>query len=333
MVGFTGSTAKAAIVGANSNQASCTYPSKQSDCRCVLLRYHASLNDYLASLILGIVEGLTEFLPVSSTAHLRIMEAALGMDLSDGYWKMFSIVIQLGAILCLPIYFRRRIAAFFATFPKGTRGDRTVLSHPITLTAIAFVCTAGPAFVLTKVIGKNLESLYIMGISFIVGGIVMWIVDEKYGEYEGDEAEASAAEQIEEMGIGRAVWIGLCQVLAPVFPGTSRSMATIVAGQLVGLSRTAALEFSFLLSIPTLGVSTVYEFYKYLKPGHGEASTAPHIDSHQYVLLAIGFVVSFFVAWWVVAWFMNWVKTRGFRAFAIYRLILGLAVLFWATRT
>ena len=296
------------------------------------MRYHASLNDYLLSVFLGIIEGLTEFLPVSSTAHLRITEAALGMNLEDGYWKMFSIVIQLGAILCLPIYFRKRIAAFFTTFPQGSRGDRTVLSHPLTLTAIAFVCTAGPAFVLTKVIGKNLENLFLMGIAFIVGGIVMWVVDAKYGEHEGVETEATAAEEIEEMGIGRAVWIGFCQVLAPVFPGTSRSMATIVAGQLVGLSRTAALEFSFLLSIPTLGVSTVYEFYKFLKPSHGESSTAPHIDTHGYITLAIGFIVSFFVAWAVVAWFMNWVRTRGFRAFAIYRLILGVAVLFWAAK-
>ena len=288
------------------------------------LRYHANLSDFLLSFILGIVEGVTEFLPVSSTAHLRIAEALLGIDLEDGYWKMFSIVIQLGAILCLPIYFRRRIAAFFVTFPKGTHGDRTVLSHPLTLTAIAFVCTAGPAFLLTKVIGKNLENLMVMGISFIVGGIVMWIVDAKFGAVKKGVDESTAAEEIEEMGIGRAVWIGLCQILAPVFPGTSRSMATIAAGQVVGLSRTAALEFSFLLSIPTLGVSTVYEFLKYMK-----TARVP-LDSHHYALLTLGFIVSFLVAWAVVAWFMNWVRRRGFVPFAIYRLILGVAVIAWA---
>jgi undecaprenyl-diphosphatase len=287
------------------------------------------LNDYLMSLILGVVEGLTEFLPVSSTAHLRITQALLGINLDDGYWKMFSIVIQLGAILCLPIYFWRRIVAFFETFPKGMHGDRTALSHPLTLTAIAFVCTAGPAFVLTKVIGKNLENLSLMGISFIVGGIVMWAVDAIYGERKKGADEATAAEEIEEMGIGRAVWIGLCQILAPVFPGTSRSMATIAAGQVAGLSRTAALEFSFLLSIPTLGVSTVYEFLKFVRPPHGEASAAPHIDFHGYALLAIGFIVSFFVAWAVVAWFMHWVRRRGFVPFAIYRIALGIGVLAW----
>jgi len=116
------------------------------------------LNAYLLSVILGIIEGLTEFLPVSSTAHLRIAEAWLGIDLSDGYWKMFSIVIQLGAILCLPIYFRDRIARFLRSFPRGDDA-RTALTHPLTLTLIAFLFTAIPAFLLTKIIGKHLESL------------------------------------------------------------------------------------------------------------------------------------------------------------------------------
>src|SRR5579862_9779763 len=135
------------------------------------------LNDYLLSLILGIVEGLTEFIPVSSTAHLRIAEFLLHINLSDGYWKMYTIVIQLGAILCLPIYFRERIAKFLSTFRRGERGDRTVLNHPLSLVAVAFVVTAIPSFLLTKVIGKNLESLRIIGISLFVGGIIMWIVD------------------------------------------------------------------------------------------------------------------------------------------------------------
>src|SRR5437762_6258372 len=91
--------------------------------------WSCDVNDYLLALVLGIVEGLTEFLPVSSTAHLRIVEALLGIDLGNPYWKTFSIVIQLGAILCLPIYFRRRLLAFLRTFPRGTRGDRTLLTH------------------------------------------------------------------------------------------------------------------------------------------------------------------------------------------------------------
>src|SRR5690242_2579350 len=102
------------------------------------------MHDYLLSLLLGIIEGLTEFLPVSSTAHLRIAEALLGIDLGNGFWKMYSIVIQLGAILCLPIYFSSRIQRFLATFPRGEREDRTAFNHPLSLVIIAFLCTAVP---------------------------------------------------------------------------------------------------------------------------------------------------------------------------------------------
>ena len=102
------------------------------------------MNDYLLSVLLGIIEGLTEFLPISSTAHLRIAEALLHVPLESGYWKMYTIVIQLGAILCLPIYFRERIAKFLSTFPRGERGDRTPLTHPLSLTMVAFVVDGHP---------------------------------------------------------------------------------------------------------------------------------------------------------------------------------------------
>ena len=138
------------------------------------------MRDYLLAVLLGIVEGLTEFLPVSSTAHLRILQAALGIDLGDPYWKTFSIVIQLGAILCLPVYFWQRLVGLLRGFPRGVRGDRTALDHPLTLTLIAFVVTAIPSFLLSKVIGKHLESLRVMALSLLVGGIVMWVVDARH---------------------------------------------------------------------------------------------------------------------------------------------------------
>jgi undecaprenyl-diphosphatase len=293
------------------------------------------LNDYLLSVLLGVIEGLTEFLPVSSTAHLRIAESFLGVDLANGYWKMFSIVIQLGAILCLPLYFWNRIVEFIRDFPQGSRGDRTVFNHPLTLTMIAFVMTAIPAFLLTKTIGKHLESLYVMSLALIIGGIVMWIVD---GIYERSQHKAfvrgKLTEDLEQMSIGQAVWIGLCQVLSAVFPGTSRSMATITAGELAGMNRPSALEFSFFLSIPTMVVATVYDLWKSMRPHHGEPSAigAMPSDAHSWLVLAIGFVVSFIVAYGVVAWFMNWVRTRGFTLFAVYRILLGGFVLWYAGR-
>jgi undecaprenyl-diphosphatase len=292
------------------------------------------LNDYLLSVLLGIVEGLTEFLPVSSTAHLRISEALLHVDLGSGYWKMYTIVIQLGAILVLPIYFRERIAKLLSTFPLGERGDRTALTHPLGLTAVAFVVTAIPAFLMTKLIGKHLESLYIIGASLFIGGVVMWFIDASKAKAEvaGPSAPDSSIRtwRMEDMTLMQAVWIGACQILSAVFPGTSRSMSTIAAGQLAGMSRGAALEFSFFLSIPTMVVATCYDLLKSLR-GKGEnAIGVSHIDSHGWVVLAIGFIVSFIVAYGAVAWFLAWVKKHGFVPFAVYRIIVGLVVLAWA---
>jgi undecaprenyl-diphosphatase len=172
------------------------------------------MSHYLLSVVLGIVEGLTEFLPVSSTAHLRIAEVLLHVSLSSGYWKMYSIVIQLGAILCLPIYFRHRFAAFISTFPRGIKGDRTALTHPLGLTVIAFVVTAIPAFLLVKVIGKHLEDLFIMGASMVLGGIVMWIVDARNAPSETAGPDASPGKihtwSMETMSLGQA-FLGPCQ--------------------------------------------------------------------------------------------------------------------------
>src|SRR5205085_8547232 len=120
------------------------------------------MNDFLLSILLGIVEGLTEFLPVSSTAHLRIVEALLHLDLHDTYWKMYTIVIQLGAILAVPVYFWNRILKFLSTFPRGESGNRNFFTHPLGLTIIAFVITAVTSWVLIKVIGKDLECLLVV---------------------------------------------------------------------------------------------------------------------------------------------------------------------------
>ncbi len=276
--------------------------------------------DYLLSVFLGVVEGLTEFLPVSSTAHLRICEVLLHIDLHDGFWKMYTIVIQLGAILALPVYFWHRIVQFVRTFPKGERGNRTIFTHPLSLTVIAFVVTAIPAWALAKVIGKNLESIWVMALALLIGGIIMWIVDAVFTR--------PRTMHMEEMTLPQAVWIGAAQILSAVFPGTSRSMSTIAAGQIAGMSRPAALEFSFFLSMPTMAAATGYDFLKSVLPHHHEGEIAPlTITAHQWIVLAIGFVVSFFVALAVVAWFMNWVRARGFVPFAVYRILLALGLL------
>lgn len=286
------------------------------------------MNPYLLAVLLGVIEGLTEFLPVSSTAHLRIFQALMGVDLSDGYWKMFAIVIQIGAILSLPIFFRQRLLDFVSSFPSGSRGDRTIWTHPLTLVVIASVCTVVPSYLLIKVIGKNLESLSLMAKSLLVGGVVMWVVDVMFAR------KPRVTQSVDEASLPQAIWIGLCQVLSALFPGTSRSMATIAAAQVGGLSRTAALEFSFLLSMPTMAAAVGYDLLKALRPGKDEANAvgATHIDGQGALLLLIGGAVSFVVAYAVVAWFMKWVRNRGFVPFAIYRILAGGALLAFGDR-
>jgi undecaprenyl-diphosphatase len=296
------------------------------------------------SVLLGIVEGLTEFLPVSSTAHLRIAEALMHIRINESvcsvgdaacfqdvaYWKMYTIVIQLGAILALCLLFMGRIVGFMRTFPKGENGNRTWLTHPISLTLIAFAVTSVPSLLLHKWSDKHLGSIAVIAWAMLIGGIAMWIIDA------WSQTHEAITNDVEEMGLGQALWIGLCQTLSAVFPGTSRSMSTIASGQLAGLSRPSALEFSFLLSIPTMIAATAWDFLKEVMVHKADADgvVAAHVamNSERWIVLLIGLVVSFIVALGVVEWFLQWVRKHGFTMFAVYRIIVGAALLIFGSR-
>lgn len=270
------------------------------------------MNDFLLAVILGVVEGITEFLPVSSTAHLRIAQHYLGVSLEDEYWKLFAVFIQLGAILAVMVLYRTRLLNFLK---DGLRNiGPGIFKTPAGLIAIAFLCTAIPAFLLKKVIGQNLESLTLMAGSLFVGGVVMIGVDWF--------CRAGKTTSVEGMKPWQAIFIGFVQVLSAVFPGTSRSMSTIAAGQVAGLSRAAALDFSFFVSVPVMIVATLYDLYKYKKETGGIA-----LDGHQAAVLGLGFVVSFLVAYAVIAWFLTYVKKHGFIPFGIYRIAIGVFLL------
>ncbi len=299
------------------------------------------MNDYLMSVLLGVVEGLTEFLPVSSTAHLRISEALLHIPIgvqacaaagdpgacmqNVAYWKMYTIVIQLGAILALCLLFMGRIIEFVRTFPRGESGDRNIWNHPISLTLIAFAFTSAPSLMLKKMISKNLENLEAIALALLIGGVVMWVVDAYTVRYEAGVTD------VEEMSLWQAIWIGLCQTTSAAFPGTSRSMSTIAAGQMVGLTRSTALEFSFLLSIPTMVAATGWDLWKeVLHPIHaetGELFTPLVMNTQRWIVLLIGLVVSFIVALGVVEWFLQWVRRHGLVLFAVYRIVLAILLL------
>lgn len=274
----------------------------------------SSLTEYVHATIIGVVEGLTEFLPVSSTAHIRITQDLLDQPLEDEYWKMFAVVIQLGAILSVIVYFRNRIMEFCKSFPKGKSGTRSWWNHPIALVCISFVVTAIPCFLLDQTIGEMLENKTAMGLALVIGGIIMWIVDWFC-------SKRVTCDDMEDITVTQAIVIGLTQIFAAAFPGVSRSMSTIAGGQVMGLSRSAALEFSFFLSIPVMIAATAFKLLQFV------LKSEVSVSAHQWQVLGVGFFVSFVVALVVIAWFMTWVKSRGFAPFAIYRIIVGALVL------
>ncbi|HUZ04020.1 MAG TPA: undecaprenyl-diphosphate phosphatase, partial [Acidobacteriaceae bacterium] len=250
------------------------------------------------------------------------------ISLTSAYWKMYTIVIQLGAILALLLLFFPRIVDLFRSFPSGDDNNHTFWDHPVTLTAIAFIVTSIPSLLLIKAIGKDLESLTIMAWSLVIGGVIMWVVDA----WSDRREHAYETQEIERMSMGQAIWVGLCQITSAVFPGTSRSMSTITGGQMAGMSRPAALEFSFLLSIPIMIAATGYETLRTLHPKHvaGADALSPLVmTTHGWIVLAIGLIVSFIVAFGVVEWFLRWVRHHGFVPFAVYRILAGAALFAW----
>ena len=314
-------------------------------------------NHFLLAAVLGLVEGLTEFLPVSSTAHIRLAQWAIQgqASLKDPFWKLFAVAIQLPAVLAVVVFFHDSILRLLKSFFRSGQSIGERLRHPVTLVLIAFVTTAIPAVLAKKLIKGNLESLYVMGGALIVGGIAMAVVDTIFGRRErallGDSDAARLADQsptpttpfdtiaeappapplpivtkLEQMKPWQAVWIGAVQVLSAVFPGTSRSMCTIAAGQVANLTRASALEFSFFLSIPIMLAAFVKDMKDSLNPR--DADYVGHaLTRHEVLVLMTGSLVSFVVALAVIAWFMAWVRRRGFLPFAVYRVIIGAVVL------
>jgi undecaprenyl-diphosphatase len=256
----------------------------------------------LKAAIMGVVEGLTEFLPVSSTGHLILAGSLL--DFADAKAKVFDIAIQTGAIFAVVLVFWDRLRSAVVNLPTSGRARRFVGN-----VAIAFV----PAVVLGLLFGKaikaHLFTAPVVATTFIVGGlIILWA--------ERRPASAVRIRTIHEMTPMDALKVGLVQCLAMI-PGTSRSGATIIGGMLLGLSRQVATDFSFFLAIPTLIGAGVYSLFKERALLH--ASDAP--------VFAVGFVVSFFAAWVCVRWLLRYIATHDFVPFAWYRIAFGLVVL------
>lgn len=261
--------------------------------------------------LLGVVEGLTEYLPVSSTGHLILVGALFGQA-SEGT-AAFEIVIQLGAVLAVVVEYRRLLGEQFRNLFARRPGSFALF----TALGLAFAPAAIVGFLLHRAIKERLFAPLPVAGALIAGGLVMIAIERTRAK-----RGARGLDGLEHVTPKRALLIGLGQCFA-LWPGTSRSMTTIVAGQLAGLSTATAAEFSFLLALPTLGAATLYEGYKARHELGAEVGS---------LSVAIGLVVSFVVAWAVIALFIRYLKRRGLEPFGWYRIALGIAVFFAMTR-
>lgn len=247
----------------------------------------------LESIILGIVEGLTEFLPVSSTGHLILTSHLLGIEQTKVH-KTFEVVIQLGSILAVVFLYKDRLFRDVNLWKK---------------LVIAFIPTGVLGFILYKII-KSLFSPYIVAFMLILGGIVFIVIEKFY------KKESHTITDIDQIPYHKAFFIGIFQSLAMI-PGTSRSGATIIGGLLLGFDRKTAAEFSFLLAVPTMFVATAYDIYK----------NYSYFQMDNWITLITGFITAFLFAILAIKTFLGFIKRYTFVPFGIYRIIIGLVFL------
>ncbi len=250
---------------------------------------------YLHTLILGIIEGVSEFLPISSTGHLMLASYLLHLKQTD-FQKSFEIAIQLGAILSVVVLYWRALLVNFE-----------ILKRVIT----AFIPTAILGFIFYKIIkrvllGSNAVVLY----SLLIGGVFLILFELWHREKEG------ASEELSDISYSKSFMIGLCQAVAMI-PGVSRSAATIIGGLILGIKRKTVVEFSFLLSVPTMVAATGLDLMK----------SGGHFSSEEFNLLLVGFISSFIVALLSIKWLIHFIKNHTFISFGIYRILI--ALLFW----
>ncbi len=250
----------------------------------------------LDSILLGIIEGFTEFLPISSTGHLIVASEALGIDQTH-VTKAYEVIIQFAAILAVILNYKEKFSI-----------KKIELWKKLTL---AFIPIGAVGFIFSHQI-KAMFDIKIVAIMFIVGGVIFLIVERFYTEKE------HFIDDVEKVSYRQALWIGIAQIAA-LIPGTSRAGSTIIGAMLVGLNRKASAEFSFLLAFPVMCATTGYDLLKHYKD----------FSDANFIVLGVGFVVSFIVAYLTIKLFLKFLERFTFVAFGIYRIIFGLVLLIW----
>jgi undecaprenyl-diphosphatase len=265
----------------------------------------------LKAVILGVVEGLTEFLPISSTGHLILVGDLL--DFNDERGKAFEVIIQFGAILAVCWEFRTKLWSVLGSFRVSALSRRFVFN---------LLIASAPAMALAFVFGKHIKAVLFAPIpvatAFIIGALVIFWAESRQGS--GLANQKSYIQSVDDLTPLDALKVGLAQCAA-LIPGTSRSGATIIGGMLFGLPRTVATEFSFFLAIPVIGAATLYESFKLWK-------SPVAISGDFSIAIAIGFVAAFISAFICVRWLLHYVAHHNFKPFAWYRIAFGLVILF-----
>ncbi|MDN5300960.1 MAG: undecaprenyl-diphosphatase [Thermoanaerobacteraceae bacterium] len=256
----------------------------------------------LKAFIMGIVEGLTEFLPISSTGHLIIVGDLIGFK-GSSFNVMFEIVIQLGAILAVVFYYRKKIFDSILNILPGRWGFNLWFKM-----FIAFIPSAVIGVLLNNYIEAHLFSSFTVAIALVLGGILMILVENIFGRYGMDDMDNTS--------IGQSFLIGVAQCLS-LFPGMSRSASTIMGGLVAGLSARAAAEFSFFLAIPTMFAATIFSLHK------GISSMTPL----EWQALGVGFLMSFIVALFAVDKFLSYLGKHSLKSFAYYRIVVGVLMI------
>lgn len=265
--------------------------------------------DFLNAIILGLVEGITEFLPISSTGHLIVAQRLLSFQDNAA---TFLVVIQIGAILAVVFYYYKDLLArVIGLFQGKPAALRFWLNLVIATVPAALIALSLERFL------SALDTPLVVGLALVIGGVILWVLEERRAEQ--NAVPEPIEPMIDSITPVQALWIGLAQVLAVVFPGTSRSGASIVGGWLLGLNRVTATAFSFYLGLPILGLAGLYKLYK----ARDTLSTLPGGAP----ALLVGTLVSGVVAFAAVGWLLRYVSRHNFKGFAIYRIVAGSVIL------
>ena len=268
--------------------------------------------EFLKVLFLGIVEGITEWLPISSTGHMILVDEFIKLDVSDAFKEMFFVVIQLGAIAAVPVLFWDRLYPFSK---KKSPDERKMTLNLWGKVIVGVLPAAVLGLLLDDILDEHLYNYIVVAIALVVYGIIFIIIEKNRAENE------FRIKSVYDLNYSDALKIGAFQVLS-LIPGTSRSGSTILGGMLTDVSRTASAEFSFFMAIPVMLGASGLKLLKFILDGFTASST-------EIILLAIGIIVSFAVSLFVIKFLMDFVKRHDFSAFGIYRIILGAFVLLY----